>query len=277
MIATEGTRAGTVDGMDATAVTSEKGGAGKTTVVVGLAASLAHDFGLRVGVVDLDPRSTATAWLGVEPPPGRHVGVILGQDDVAGAAAELALPSPWTADISVLAGSRDVAALEGMPQEYGDVRLRHALVGWDRDVVLTDTPNRQGGFIIRVALTACSRVIYATTAGEDERAGVAWARSNVERFRRLSPLNPGITEAGVIVTDWKTTVPSRDAKSCLAALAEENGDLLMRPLVPQRVIVREARSSESWWGMVPKGAPVADAFRALARQLWPNLTEGETR
>jgi cellulose biosynthesis protein BcsQ len=102
----------------------------------------------------------------------------------------MAVSSPWPADISVLAGSREVAALEGMPQEYGDVRLRHALAGWDRDVVIVDTPSRQGGFLIRAALTACRRVIYATTPGEDERVGVAWARSNVERFRRLSPLTP---------------------------------------------------------------------------------------
>ena len=99
------------------------------------AATLAHDFGQRVGVVDLDPRSTATTWLGVEAPPGHHFGTILGQDDVDGAASELAVASPWMAGISVLAGSRDVAALEGTPQEYGEIRLRHALAGWDRDVV----------------------------------------------------------------------------------------------------------------------------------------------
>lgn len=68
--------------MEATAVASENGGAGKRTVVVGLAASFSHDFGLRVGVVDLDLRSTARPG-SVWSLPGRHVGMIRGQDDVA--------------------------------------------------------------------------------------------------------------------------------------------------------------------------------------------------
>ena len=252
---------------DIVVIASEKGGIGKTTSTVGFAAALA-ERGVRVGVVDLDPRATASTWLDVDAPPGEHVGAIIGQDDVEGAAADLALVSPWSPLISVVPGSRDVAALESSPQEYGDVRLRRALVGWDRDVVLIDTPNRQGGFLIRSALTAAHRVVYVTTPDEDGRAGVEWARHNVQRFRSLSPLNPDLAEAGVVVTRWPDTIPTIDAKGAVAALEEDNGSLLLQPFVPERVIVRSSRSGMVWFGGWQRGEPVATAFKALAAQLW---------
>ncbi|KRC42978.1 ParA family protein [Oerskovia sp. Root22] len=254
--------------METTTIASEKGGVGKSTCTLGLGAELARR-GARVGIIDLDPRSTATTWLGVDVPPGEHIGAILGQDDVAGAAADLALTSPWHPNLTVVPGSRDLAALETAPQEYGDLRLRRALEGWDRDVVLIDSPNRQGGFLIRSALTASDRILYTTTPDEDGRTGVEWARSNVARFRQLSPLNPDLREAGVIITRWPDTIATRDALGALEALEQDNDGLLLRPFIPERVIVRSSRAGEVWWGDYVKGLPVVEAFAGLADQLWP--------
>lgn len=256
--------------MQTLTVASEKGGVGKTTVTLGLAAELARR-GVRVGIIDLDPRSTATTWLGVEAPPGEHIGAIMGLDDVDGAAADLALASTWSPLVTIVPGSRDLAALEAAPQEYGDLRLRRALEGWDRDVVLIDSPNRQGGFLIRAALVASQRVLYTTTPDEDGRTGVAWARHNVARFRQLSPLNPGLQEAGVVVTRWPDNIPSRDAKGAVDALRDDVGDLLLTPFVPERVIVRSARAAEEWWGGYDRGAPIAGAFAQLVDALWPEM------
>ncbi|MFS0703240.1 ParA family protein [Cellulomonas sp. 179-A 9B4 NHS] len=258
--------------MQTLTVASEKGGVGKTTVTLGLAAELGRR-GVRVGVIDLDPRSTATTWLGVDVPEGEHVGAILGVDDVDGAAADLALVTPWNANVSVVPGSRDIATLETAHQEYGDLRLKRSLTGWDRDVVLIDSPNRQGGFLIRSALTASDRVAYTTTPDEDGRAGVEWARYNVARFRQLSPLNPNLAEAGIIVTRWPDTVVTRDARTAIEALRETAGDLLLTPFIPERVIVRSARAGEVWWGDFDRGAVVADAFTQLADALWPDTKE----
>lgn len=251
-----------------TAVASEKGGIGKTTCTLGFAAELARR-GVRVGVVDLDPRATATTWLGIEAPPGEHIGAILGQDDVDGAASDLALTSTWHENITVIPGSRDLAALESAPQEYGDLRLRRALQGWDRDVVLIDSPNRQGGYLIRSALTAAAQIIYATTPDEDGRSGVEWARSNVARFKQLSPLNPDLREVGVILTRWPDTIPTRDALGALEALEQDNGALVLRPFIPERVVVRSARAGEVWWGDYARGQVVVDAFAGLTDTLWP--------
>lgn len=252
-------------------IASEKGGVGKTFATLGLARELASR-GLKVGVIDLDPRATATVWLGVEVPDGEHIGAILGVDDVDGAAADLALPTPWHRAIELVPGSRDLAALEQTSPEYGEKRLQRALAGWDVDVVLIDAPNRQGGFLIRSALTASTRVVYTTTPDEDGRAGVEWARSNVHRFRAMSPLNPDLTEAGVILTRWPDTVTTRDAKDTLDVLVDDLGGLLLRPFIPERVAVREARKGEVWWGDYRNGRVVSDAFAGLADRLWPETS-----
>lgn len=251
---------------------SEKGGVGKTTVTLGLAAELGRR-GVRVGVVDLDPRATATTWLGVDVPEGEHIGAILGVDDVEGAASDLALATAWNPNVAVVPGSRDLAALETAPQEYGDLRLKRALVGWDRDIVLIDSPNRQGGFLIRSALTASDRVVYTTTPDEDGRTGVEWARHNVARFRQLSPLNPNLAEAGIIVTRWPDTIATRDARSAIDAIREDVGDLLLTPFIPERVVVRSARAGEVWWGEYARGAVVTDAFSQLTDALWPDTKD----
>jgi len=261
-----------MSGMETMTVASEKGGVGKTTVTLGLAAELARR-GVRVGVVDLDPRATATTWLGVEVPEGEHIGAILGLDEVDGAAADLALSTAWSPNVAIVPGSRDLAALETAPQEYGDLRLKRSLVGWDRDVVLIDSPNRQGGFLIRSALTASDRVVYTTTPDEDGRTGVEWARHNVARFRQLSPLNPHLEEAGIIVTRWPDTIATIDARRAIEALREDANDLVLTPFVPERVIVRSARAGEVWWGDYSRGAPIVEAFSQLTDALWPQTKE----
>ncbi|MDT0264133.1 hypothetical protein [Jatrophihabitans lederbergiae] len=95
-------------------------------------------------------------------------------------------------------------------------------------------------------------------------------------FRQLSPLNPDVQEAGVIVTRWPDNIPSRDALGALAALREDNEGMVLAPLIPERVIVRSARAGEVWWGDYERGAPVAAAFEDLAGQLWP-VTDETTR
>lgn len=261
--------------MDTTSVGSEKGGIGKTTLTAALAAELASR-GVLVGVMDIDPRHTVTKLLDVEPrSPGEHIGAIAGVDDVAGAAADIAVTSPWHPNIQVVPGSRDLAALESAPQEYGEIRLRDSLAGWDRDVVLFDLPNRQGGFLIRMALTASRRILYAAVADEDGRDGVADGRKNTERFKTLSGLNPHIEEAGIILTRWPDTVTTRNALTYRDLIDEENPGMLLRPFVPERVIVQEARAGCVWFGAYPKGAPVVAAFADLTDTLWPAYARKE--
>ena len=131
--------------MVAVAVVNQKGGVGKTTVVLGL-ASAASARGLAVLVVDLDPQGNATTGLGVfEPGPG--VDRVLAEERPGGLASEVE-PSAWPSDLGpvpdLVASSPDLAVRE--PQLATDPlgaqdRLALALrggVGTGHDLVLVD-------------------------------------------------------------------------------------------------------------------------------------------
>lgn len=231
------------------AVYSEKGGVGKTTTAIGIAAAAAAS-GHRVGVVDLDPQATATTWLDVEPrEAGLHVGAILADEEPTGWATDIAVPAGWSAPsgIQVVPSAKQLANRERsvVGEDAVEGRLRAALGGWDRDVVLLDVPNRQGGALVSNALTAASLVVVPLTLDEDGLDALDRTRDNVSRFRR-SPWNPDIAIAGIVATLVPKGIPSKEVKRVWEVLSDETDPVLGS--VPDLVIVKEARAARDWWG-----------------------------
>jgi chromosome partitioning protein len=137
------------------AVVNQKGGVGKTTVALGLAAAAAA-AGRRVAVVDLDPQANATSGLAVWDPPGTVDDVLA--EDRTGVVRTVLVPAGWTG----LAGVPDVAAstprlAQREPQLATDPvgaqdRLRVGMEGLDHDLVIIDCPRR----LACLPSTACS-------------------------------------------------------------------------------------------------------------------------
>jgi chromosome partitioning protein len=250
------------------AVYSETGGATKTTTAVSLAVCAAL-LGHRTDLIDLDPRGAATKWSGVVPDEDwQHVGAILGNADPTGWVNDLAITSPWpqVPTLRVVPSARSLSNREKASEDHSDVRLRLALDGSTADVTILDLPNRQGGPLIQNALTAATKVVYAAKLDEDGLDGVDGAVTSVRRFRQHraqlgAPVT--ITEAGIIVGAVRDTVMSRDARRSLDALDDGYGALLLRPLVPERVIVREARAAGDYYGFYDAGAVVLALTRKV--------------
>ena len=249
-------------------VYSESGGATKTTTAVSLAAVTAST-GRNVVLIDLDPRAAATKWIGIEPKEqGLHVGAILGDENPAGWAEELAVESMWFPTLRVVPSARNVSNREADRADHAELRLLTSLEGLKADVVIIDCPNRQGGPLTLSALNAADSIVYAAAATVDGVDGVEGARRSVDQFRlarkRLGATD-NLTESGIVVGAVQETIMSRIAANSIDELRDTG--LLLTPLVPNRAIVQEMRVTHEWYGKYRKGTPVVDAYTKLTEQV----------
>ncbi len=221
--------------MRVVAVANQKGGVGKTTTVVNLAASLAR-LGRRVAVVDADPQGNATSGLGVRVERGRPTlyEVLAGEAPLEEAAAETVVRG-----LAVVPASIDLAGLEVELAAEGDreVRLRRALAGsrMGGDLVLVDTPPSLGILTLN-ALVAADGLLVPIQAEYYALEGVARLMATVEVVRRQ--LNPGLRIAGVVITMF-------DARTNLAIQVADEVKRHFRDLVFATVIPRNVRLSEA--------------------------------
>lgn len=258
------------------AIYSEAGGVSKTTTAVSLAATAASK-GHRTLLVDLDPRAAATSWVDVQPTEaGLDVSAILGNVDPDGWAADLAVPvdeQRWPAGLHVLPSTRLASLIEMGQAPHQEVRLRRSLVDAPFDVVVIDCPNRQGGPLTLSALTAADLVVYAAVPNADGREGVAGGRESVRRHRaNLTALGAASrpVEAGIVLGSVSTQVVPRIERHTVEQLEAAHGDLLLRPFVPRRTVVQQAREASDWYGRYQAGAAVADAYSELFEVIYTN-------
>ncbi len=189
--------------MFAVAVVNQKGGVGKTTVVLGL-ASAASSRGLEVLVVDLDPQGNATTGLGVfEPGPG--VDAVLAEErpgglesviqmggwspiggpvpKLAGSSPELSIREPQLATDPLGAQGRLALAMRSAPHTTSDFG---AAAGTDKRLVLIDCPPSLGLLTVN-ALFAADAVLVVTEPGAWAVDGVGRMLQTVERIRLRRP------------------------------------------------------------------------------------------
>lgn len=249
-------------------VYSESGGVSKTTTGVSLAMVGALS-GMSVVLIDMDPRAATTKWTGVAPEAeGMDVGAILGNEDPEGWAESLALPSNWSPNLRVIPASRSVSNREKDNSDHLEIRLKTALIGCTADLVVIDCPNRQGGPLTQNALNASDTVVYAAKPTIDGIEGYEGAKTTVDKFiasRARLGFPSNITEAGIVIGEYKDTITPRSMTACVDVL-RDTGQLLT-PLVPERTIVQEVRLSGEWYGNYRKGAPVLEAYQELARTI----------
>jgi chromosome partitioning protein len=228
-----------VSSMVCIALVNQKGGVGKTTVALGLAAAAAAR-GRRVLVVDLDPQANATSGLGVWYPPRTVDDALAGER--WGAASELVVPAGWDPQLfpsvpRVVPSSPRLAQRE--PQLATDPigaqdRLAMALSGIEADLVLIDCPPSLGLLTVN-GLFAADRVAIVTEPAAWATDGVDQILRNVVRIAARRDGSPEV--AGIVVNRLART---RDARYWYEQLLEAHAERVISPPIRHRAAVAEA-------------------------------------
>lgn len=221
--------------MQTIAIANQKGGCGKTTTTLALGAGLA-ETGRRVLLVDIDPQSSLTQWLGVHPNGGGLADVLGGADPGSQTMAGIIQPVKPGLDLA----PADIA-LSGcevnLVQRWGrEFVIKSALeqVANNYDVALLDCPPSLGVLTI-AALTAAQGVIVPTLPAAADLRGLRLFLDTLQKVR--AALNPGLDLAGVVVVQFDKRLTAHNM--ALDAL-QSAGLPVWLPTVPRSVRVQEA-------------------------------------
>jgi len=242
------------------AIINQKGGVGKTTTAINLAAYLARS-GKSVLVCDFDPQGNTTSGFGIDKSKldTTLYDVLFSRAKASETLLEVSNNGLYLLPTNSNLAGAEVELVNSQSREH---HLKNALEGLDYDYILIDCPPALGLLTIN-ALTAANEVLIPVQAEFYALEGLSQLLATIQQVREA--LNPQLNILGIAVTlyDSRTSL-SEEVKN---ELQKHFGAKVLKTVVPRNVKLAEAPSFGKTIHEHDKWSKGARAYKSLAKEI----------
>ena len=244
------------------AIVNQKGGVGKSTTAINLAAYLAEK-GEKILVIDMDPQGNATSGLGVSPDKdGCMYDVLLDGKPLQEVALKTEVPNLEVAPSTINLVGAEVELVSSLAREFKLKRALEKLPENAYDRVLLDCPPSLDLLTLN-ALTAADEVLIPIQCEYYALEGLTQLMQSIRMVRE--ELNPALRVGGVLLTmyDPRTNLARQVADEVRSFF----GDQVYETIIPRNVRLSEAPSFGLPIALYAPKSTGAEAYEAVAQEV----------